>query len=100
VVRYAALMALVLWVGVLFHGTFHDAVSPAISALVFGGVLLGALVIWKLAGPPPASFFTRLGLAAGMVALAAIGWRSATDTLEPVALALGCVLLGFYAREI
>jgi uncharacterized membrane protein len=93
--RYAALLALVVWVGAMVAlalivaptafrvlGAADPAVGRTLAGLVFGdvmrqfhrlayacgGVLVVSLFVLKFVGPPPAAFKVRAGLAAVMLA--------------------------------
>jgi hypothetical protein len=96
-VRYAALSALVVWVGgmlvlalLVAPSTFQvlQGADPSngrlLAGLVFGdvlrrfhllayacgGVLVVAFFVMKFVGPPPAAFVARLAIASAMLALA------------------------------
>jgi hypothetical protein len=99
VVRYAALLALVFWVGVTFRETAWITASGYVTPLVCGGVLIASLLVLKFVGPPPYSFFPRIAIVATMLALAVYDLRAPSNAISAVELALGCVLLGWYARE-
>ena len=106
IVRYAALAALVVWLGVL-----TTALGPllAVDALrhvhvvsaACGAIVLFALVAMKFIGPPPRAFVARAAIVAAM--LAAMGytvfWRAGSTIAIAVTAALGFVLLAWYARE-
>ena len=98
-VRYAALLALVCWLGALMRGAIAIPASAYLTPLVCGGALLLLLVVLKFMGPPPRSFLPRIGIVAVMLGFAVYD-RYATSAVAPaVQLALGCVLLGWYAAE-
>jgi hypothetical protein len=99
VVRYAALLALVIWVCALLRDTDWVHGDPRLVALACGGVLIASLLVLKFVGPPPRSFFPRAAIVGAMLALAAARWRVSWNAIPAIELALGCVLLGWYARE-
>ena len=82
-VRYAALAALVLWIGALLN---------ARTPLIYGGVVLVCLLTMKFVGPPPPAFIARMALTFIMLA---------TTIVAPplIPLALGGVLLYWYIDE-
>lgn len=94
VVRYAALAALVFWLGGTLQALAGD-VRPRLVAAVCGGVMIVGLFIMKFVGPPPRAFVTRVSLAAAMIAVS-----FAPVSVGPiVTAALGLVLLAWYAHE-
>jgi len=106
VVRYVALVALVVWVG----GTLRllaELVGPSdlppldALATVCGAVMVACLVIMKFVGPPPAAFPIRagVGLAMTTLALSAGVFHRATTAVLALNVLLGFVLLAWYARE-
>ncbi len=98
-VRYAALLALVCWMGALMREPAWTAASAHLTPLACGAALFVLLLVLKFVGPPPRSFFPRVGIVAAMLALAVYD-RYATSAIVPaVQLALGGLLLGWYAIE-
>jgi len=102
-VRYLALMALVVWIGGLIA---VGLVAPGawrgrgdLIAFACGAVLIACYLILKLVGPPPHAFPIRLGLAAAMLAAALAGRFVAGPAPAAVETALGLVLLTWYVRE-
>ena len=106
-VRYAALTALVIWLGGLV--TLYVLTTPSrevlrtfdLVALVCGAVIVLGLLVIKFVGPPPAAFFPRIGIALMMLVIALYqGYMATTSPVFPlVDGALGFLLLGWYARE-
>lgn len=104
VVRFATLVALVLWLGAMTAARFGELLRRVdLVAYSCGAVIIVGLFVMKFIGPPPHSFAARAGIAVLMVAIA-IGAASArmagaTDALLAVNIVLGLVLLTWYARE-
>jgi hypothetical protein len=106
VVRYVALVALVIWVGglvtILAAGDAARGLAGPSQLIAYGpgGVILVSFVLLKFVGPPPRAFFLRFGLVALMLALTfgmgAVGLAGAAVELN---VALGLVLLTWYVRE-
>jgi hypothetical protein len=98
VVRYVALLALVLWVGVMVIEA--SWIRPAqLVGLVCGAVLLVSLTALKFLGPPPHAFFSRAAIVGVMLAIAMFSRYSGRTAPAAINLVLGIVLLGWYARE-
>jgi hypothetical protein len=103
VVRYATLVALVLWLGALIGARFGDLtrrVEP--FGYVYGAAILVGLLVMKFVGPPPHGFVARVAVVALMLALAGAASVGSADTralLTSVNVALGFVLLMWYVRE-
>jgi hypothetical protein len=98
VVRYVALMALVLWLGVLLNETAW--IRPGhLLGIACGGAVLVSLLALKFLGPPPRAFIPRAAIVALMLAIAIYVRYSGQNSLTTVNLALGAVLLAWYARE-
>ena len=102
-VRYATLVALVVWLGAMVDERFGDLFSRAhLIAAVCGTVTLAGLFVLKFMGPPPMAFVWRAGIAVLMMALAlaaAFAARDASNLLLTVNIGLGFVLLIWYVRE-
>jgi hypothetical protein len=101
VVRYAALAALVVWIGGLLDALAPDAFRPLhLVGYACGAIVLIALVVIKLVGPPPHAFPIRVAIVALML-LVSVGahLRGDPPILRIVNLALGLALLAWYARE-
>jgi hypothetical protein len=98
-VRYAALIALVLWTGALVHAGGWIAPGGDLVGLLCGAALVVLLLVQKFIGPPPAAFFPRLGIVALMLALAGINYRSVSRVVPEIELVLAALLLSWYARE-
>jgi hypothetical protein len=107
VVRYAALLALAVWVGGMLALLSLDPgparTLPLVRQLAYpcGGVILISLLVLKFVGPPPPAFSFRAALTAAMMALAAYSHlTNAASSVPTVAtLFIGLVLLSWYARE-
>jgi hypothetical protein len=103
-IRYAALMALVFWVGGMAGNRFGEPFRQVhLLAYVCGAVIIVCLFVMKFVGPPPHGFIPRVALVALMLAIA-IGSRAAVQletstALMTVNIALGLVLLFWYVRE-
>jgi hypothetical protein len=102
-VRYATLVALVVWLGAMVDERFGDLFHRAhVIAAVCGAVTLVGLFVLKFMGPPPMAFVWRAGIAMLMMALAlaaAFTARDASNLLLTVNIGLGFVLLVWYVRE-
>ena len=101
VVRYAALAALVVWLGAL-QGALAAGAWPHFAAIELGcaGVVVLALLTMKFMGPPPRAFVVRLLLVVTMLIVAAFDWRyGASRSTVALNAALGFTLLVWYARE-
>ncbi|HEV8209708.1 MAG TPA: hypothetical protein VGP77_06285 [Vicinamibacterales bacterium] len=104
VVRYATLVALVIWLGAMVGEQFGDLLRRApLLPLACGGVVLVGLFVLKFMGPPPIAFVWRAGIALLMLALtlaaAFVAPREASSVLLTTNIALGFVLLIWYVRE-
>lgn len=104
VVRYATLVALVLWLGLLTGARFGDLIRRAEPiGYILGAAVLVGLIVMKLVGPPPHAFFARAGITALMLAFA--GASSVAPTAAAAAawtainVGLGFILLMWYVRE-
>jgi len=104
VVRYGTLAALVLWLAAMLGSRFGDLsrVFPSLT-LICGVIVVIGLLTMKFIGPPPHGFLPRVGVTLLMLAVAALGaWLGSARTGGwplLVNLALGFVLLSWYARE-
>lgn len=106
-VRYVALVALSLWLGVLLLLAGGAGAAPAamrslqLAGYLCGAIVLIALFILKFVGPPPRAFKLRAALAFALLVLdiyvSETHARAAPFKVVNVALAL--VLLSWYARE-
>ena len=101
VVRYATLVALVLWLGVMQSTVFFDRPDYADWLEIgCGGVLFVGLFAMKFLGPPPRAFVTRVALVFVMLCVAAFAQVSGSSTTAALLnMALGFALLAWYARE-
>src|SRR5881397_2989129 len=99
VVRYAALVALVVWLGVIQSTVFFDRPDYADwLEYLCGGVVLVGLFAMKFVGPPPRAFPTRVAIAFLMLCIAAFAQLSGSSIVATsVNLALGLTLLAWYA---
>jgi hypothetical protein len=101
VVRYVALAALVVWLGsaVLSVGAEWFRSLERVT-FVCGAIMLTGLFTMKFVGPPPHDFTIRVVLVALMLAVntAAVLWGR-SNAATAIVLALGFVLLSWYARE-
>jgi hypothetical protein len=103
-VRFATLVALVVWLGAMLAARFGDLLRRLdLVAYMCGGLIIVGLFVMKFIGPPPAAFVPRAGLAGVMLALAAgAAFTHSGDgasVLLSVNIALGLVLLIWYVRE-
>ena len=106
-IRYVTLAALVVWLGGLV--TLALVIAPSSDNLqrfhvvgyVCGGIVFVCLIVLKFVGPPPHDFFPRIGLVALMllVAIYANLWSPSPFIPMTIDIALGFVLLFWYARE-
>ena len=104
VVRYATLVALVIWLGAMVDQRFGDFFRrPQLIGYACGAATVVGLFMLKFLGPPPMAFALRAGIAALMVAIAlSAAWvapLAAAPALMTVNIALGFVLLIWYVRE-
>jgi hypothetical protein len=101
VVRYAALVALVLWLGVMESAVFFDRPNhtPWVEFALGGSIVVG-LFAMKFLGPPPHAFVTRVALVILMLCVAVIGlWTRSSRAPVLINMTLGFILLSWYARE-
>lgn len=103
VVRYATLVALVFWLGLMTGARFTGLARRAdLVGYACAGTMLAGLIAMKFLGPPPRAFFVRAGLALAMLAIAAassFAGRASTDTLLTLNIAIGFAMLVWYVRE-
>ncbi len=101
VVRYAALAALVVWLGGMLQVLGVDLVRHTFTvAYASGTVMLVGLFVMKFVGPPPHGFVARVALVLAMLAVTTIGLlRGPSRSTTLATAALGGVLLGWYVRE-
>lgn len=103
-VRYATLVALVIWLGAMVDERFGDLVRRAhLLTYACGAATVVGLFALKFLGPPPTAFVLRAGIAVLMLALALaaalIAPRDAANLLMTINIGLGFVLLIWYVRE-
>jgi hypothetical protein len=101
-VRYVALAALVVWLGGMVTVVFGNKLPPFhFVALICGAVILVSLFVMKFVGPPPQGFVPRAALTLLMLLLVALSAmaRTAAAVIMVINLALGFLLLFWYARE-
>ena len=103
-VRYATLVALVIWLGAMMDARFGDLFRGAhLITYACGAATVVGLIVLKFMGPPPIAFVWRAGIAILMVAIALaaafVAPRDASDLLMTVNIGLGLVLLIWYVRE-
>ena len=107
-IRYVALLALVVWLGgmvtlSLLAGASAGDVLRQFHWLAYacGGLMLACLVMIKFLGPPPRAFVPRASLVVLMLAITIYSGtvRAASTALTIVNIALGLALLAWYVRE-
>ena len=104
VVRYVTLAALVLWLAVMLQARAGDLLRQLpLVPVACGAVVFLGLFAMKFMGPPPPAFVPRVAIVFLMLVIAvASGWLvsgAAASRLATVNIALGLVLLFWYARE-
>ena len=104
VVRYATLVALVIWIAAMLDQRFGDVFRrPQLIAYACGGVSVVGLFVLKFLGPPPIAFPLRAAITVLMLMVAAAtAWFAppgVSQLLMTVNIALGFVLLIWYVRE-
>ena len=105
VVRYVALIALVVWLGAVLSALAGDLLPDVLRQLhlvayACGAVVLIGLMVMKFVGPPPRAFVVRIAIVALMLAVtAAANRRGRSSTLVAANLVLGLIALTWYARE-
>ena len=104
VVRYATLVALVIWLGAMVDARFGDLFRRAhlLTYALRRATVVGLFVL-KFLGPPPIAFVLRAAIAVLMLAIAVaaalLGPRELSNLLMTVNIGLGFVLLIWYVRE-
>jgi hypothetical protein len=103
-VRFATLVALVLWLAAMTAARFGELFRRVdLVAYGCGAVTIVGLFVMKFMGPPPRSFVARAGITVLMLAVAvgAAFTRTAgtADALLALNIALGLILLTWYVRE-
>ena len=101
-VRYAALAALVVWLGGILAILFGDALRhEQLITYACGSVVFVSLLVMKFVGPPPRAFMPRAAIVVAMVAVALLATFRVlpVTTFAALDLALGCVLLSWYVHE-
>jgi len=104
VVRYATLVALVLWLGAMLGARFGELFRRAdLVAYGCGAATIVGLFVLKFMGPPPRGFVVRAAIAALMLVIAAaaslVRTRETAALLMTINITLGFVLLIWYVRE-
>jgi hypothetical protein len=106
VFRYAALAALVVWLGATAAALGHELIGPVFQRVHMVGLLCGAvaivsLFVVKFVGPPPRAFTVRAAIVFLMcaVALYAVRVDPASTLLMAINGGLGLVLLYWYSKE-
>ena len=101
VVRFAALVALVVWLGGLQGAVFGNRSGglPTWLAYTTGGLIVVSLFAMKFLGPPPHSFVARVALVTLMLVLTLVDQFYRLPAVTVITLALGFVLLAWYVRE-
>ena len=104
VVRYATLVALVIWLGAMVDERYGDLFRRAhLLTYACGVTTVVGLFVLKFLGPPPIAFFMRAAIAVLMLAIAVtaalLGPRDLSSLLMTVNIGLGFVLLIWYVRE-
>ena len=101
-VRFAALAALVVWLGGMLDVLFGDALRrDQLITYACGGIVFLSLLVMKFVGPPPRAFIPRAAIVLAMLAFALLAkFRViAVITFAALDLVLGFVLLFWYAHE-
>lgn len=104
VVRYATLVALVIWIAAMVADRFPDVLHRTLPmTYACGAATVVGLFMLKFLGPPPLAFVMRTGIAVLMLAIgiasAFIAPRDSSNLLMTVNIGLGLVLLIWYVRE-
>jgi hypothetical protein len=108
VVRFAALIALAIWVGGMVTSLWLTVGVPGdsgrqmrILGYACGGVVLVSLFVMKFVGPPPQRFPLRAGTVVLMLFVVLFAHAMHVESAAPTAinLVLGLMLLAWYGRE-
>ena len=104
VVRYATLVALVIWIAAMVDERFPDILRLTLPmTYACGAATVVGLFMLKFLGPPPIAFVMRAGIAVLMLAIAIastfIAPRDPSKLLMTVNIGLGLLLLIWYVRE-
>jgi hypothetical protein len=104
VVRYATLVALVIWLGAMVDERFGDFFRrPQLIGYSCGAATVVGLFVLKFLGPPPMAFVLRASITVLMLAIALVvafvAPPAASHALMIVNIGLGFVLLIWYVRE-
>jgi uncharacterized membrane protein YwaF len=104
VVRYATLVALVVWLGAMMGEQFGDLLRRVhLVTYACGAATVVGLFVMKFMGPPPRAFAVRAAIAVVMLALTLgstlLVTRDVSAALMIVNIGLGLVLLNWYVRE-
>ena len=107
VVRYATLMALVLWLGSMMGARFGELIGRFdLLGYACGAAVVVGLFMMKFLGPPPPAFIPRVAVVCLMLGIA-VASSTAVPPIAPdivkmlsaVNIGLGLVLLFWYVRE-
>jgi hypothetical protein len=104
IVRYATLVALVLWLGAMINARFGNLLWR-VDTISYGCglVTVVGLFVMKFMGPPPHAFVPRAAIAVLMLLVAFASALPATGefstTLMVINIGLGLGLLYWYVRE-
>ena len=104
IVRYATLVALVLWLGAMINARFGN-LFWRVDTISYGCGLVSivGLFVMKFMGPPPSAFVPRAAIVVLMLLIAFASELPATGefstTLMVINIGLGLVLLYWYVRE-
>ena len=100
-VRYAALVALVLWIGGMVSILVGDVFARFPAAVACGMVVLVSLFVMKFVGPPPRAFPVRAAIVVVMLATTMLAAVSRVPRAPAAALnlAFGAILLFWYVLE-
>jgi len=101
-VRFAALAALVVWLGGILAILFGEALRrDQLITYACGGTVFLSLLVMKFVGPPPRAFVPRAVIVLVMLAVALLATlnRVPVNTFAALDLALGFVLLFWYVHE-
>lgn len=103
VVRYATLVALVVWLGAMMGEQFGDVMRRVnVVTYACGTATVVGLFVMKFMGPPPRAFILRAAIAVIMLALtvgSTLVARGTSAALLTVNIGLGLMLLSWYVRD-